>query len=648
MLSAGRAWADHVQWSNVNGGAFNVGANWIGGVVPGASDSARFGRTRDPSQQAAYTVSFNSSPSNVSLVVERDRVTLDLNGNAYLLTDPNFAMSVGLASNGSGRLTLIDGVVATTRPDSRVTIGADQGAPGFLTLSTGAQLLGASLHVGYAGNGSLVVQNGADIVGGPMFVGSEAVAGTTGTATVTGAGSAVVVEDLSVGWFGRGTLNINSGGRVESTIGTLGRNSGVLGTVNIDGASSRWVSSATLLIGYLGPGALNISGGARVQADDVSVGTLLGAVGAISVSGSAQLIVQSRCTVGNNSPGTMSVTGGSLVQSGSGDIGVIAPGTVDIQGAGSLWTCSSRMTIGAGTGNGSLNITGGGEVRSDDASIARVFGVGSVTVSGPGSLWAVATELSVGGDIATGHAGGTASVDIGPGGTVTTDDLYIFPQGSVELDGGTLDVQRIAHADGGSGDLTLLSGVLHAILIEFSFQNDGATLAPGHPTGHTSISGDYYQLPDATLEIEIGGPGGSNFDQVIVDGVTLLQGTLDVRLINGFVPSSTQTFRILRSFGIIGALRNVANGQRVATSDGSGSFLVHYGVNSPLDPTALILSDFRPCTADVNHDGQVDFFDYLDFAQAFADEDPSADFNEDGQVDFFDYLDFAAAFAAGC
>jgi glucose/arabinose dehydrogenase/PKD repeat protein len=54
------------------------------------------------------------------------------------------------------------------------------------------------------------------------------------------------------------------------------------------------------------------------------------------------------------------------------------------------------------------------------------------------------------------------------------------------------------------------------------------------------------------------------------------------------------------------------------------------------------------CPADFNHDGQVDFFDYLDFASAFDAEDPIADFNEDGQVDFFDYLDFAQAFDAGC
>ncbi len=55
-----------------------------------------------------------------------------------------------------------------------------------------------------------------------------------------------------------------------------------------------------------------------------------------------------------------------------------------------------------------------------------------------------------------------------------------------------------------------------------------------------------------------------------------------------------------------------------------------------------------PCTADFNADGVVDFFDYLDFVDAFSGNVPSADFNADGVIDFFDYLDFVDAFAAGC
>jgi hypothetical protein len=55
-----------------------------------------------------------------------------------------------------------------------------------------------------------------------------------------------------------------------------------------------------------------------------------------------------------------------------------------------------------------------------------------------------------------------------------------------------------------------------------------------------------------------------------------------------------------------------------------------------------------PCRADFDGNGQVDFFDYLDFTQAFASDDTRADFDSNGTIDFFDYLDFVAAFGAGC
>jgi hypothetical protein len=67
---------------------------------------------------------------------------------------------------------------------------------------------------------------------------------------------------------------------------------------------------------------------------------------------------------------------------------------------------------------------------------------------------------------------------------------------------------------------------------------------------------------------------------------------------------------------------------------------------------AVVMDDFiygEPvCPADFNLDGQSDFFDYLDFAQAFSAEEAGSDVNHDGQVDFYDYLDFVSAFSVGC
>ena len=94
-----------------------------------------------------------------------------------------------------------------------------------------------------------------------------------------------------------------------------------------------------------------------------------------------------------------------------------------------------------------------------------------------------------------------------------------------------------------------------------------------------------------------------------------------------------------------------------------GSYVDPGTGNPPLYPEPLYLngSEFVPgwkigfgsyvtsgsnCPADWNGDGQVDFFDYLDFVQDFNDD--NADFNGDGQTDFFDYLDFVQAFDEGC
>jgi hypothetical protein len=62
----------------------------------------------------------------------------------------------------------------------------------------------------------------------------------------------------------------------------------------------------------------------------------------------------------------------------------------------------------------------------------------------------------------------------------------------------------------------------------------------------------------------------------------------------------------------------------------------------------VVVNGTPACQADFNHDGTLDFFDYLDFVDAFAASNTSADYNGDSIVDFFDYLDFVNDFSAGC
>jgi len=54
------------------------------------------------------------------------------------------------------------------------------------------------------------------------------------------------------------------------------------------------------------------------------------------------------------------------------------------------------------------------------------------------------------------------------------------------------------------------------------------------------------------------------------------------------------------------------------------------------------------CYADCDGSGELDFFDFLCFQNAFAEGDPWADCDGCGALDFFDFLCFMDAFGEGC
>ncbi|MCA9275594.1 MAG: hypothetical protein KDA29_06170 [Phycisphaerales bacterium] len=55
-----------------------------------------------------------------------------------------------------------------------------------------------------------------------------------------------------------------------------------------------------------------------------------------------------------------------------------------------------------------------------------------------------------------------------------------------------------------------------------------------------------------------------------------------------------------------------------------------------------------PCLADLNDDGNLDFFDVSAFLTAYNAQDTMADFNNDGQFNFFDVSAFLTAYTGGC
>ncbi|UYV12879.1 MAG: S8 family serine peptidase [Phycisphaera sp.] len=66
------------------------------------------------------------------------------------------------------------------------------------------------------------------------------------------------------------------------------------------------------------------------------------------------------------------------------------------------------------------------------------------------------------------------------------------------------------------------------------------------------------------------------------------------------------------------------------------------------DVRVQIVSDDPTCRADLDGDGSLTIFDFLEFQNLFSSGDLAADFDGDGQLNIFDFLAFQNEFAAGC
>ena len=262
---------------------------------------------------------------------------------------------------------------------------------------------------------------------------------------------------------------------------------------------------------------------------------------------------------------------------------------VTVTGVGSTWTNRGNLTVG-NEGDGHLSITDGGAVSSNTAMIAAdrtffTFSGSSVSVTGAGSTWTISGGFNVGSGGATGSsstdAGGSVSCGDGfignnefavntlasaevkgtaPLGPWNDSGLevfsvergllrsrtaaqsawikvseYIKTGGRLEFLGGTLDAQSISFE--GFGAFFWQTGTLHVGNYDGYLTNSAGTLAPGHSAGQTIVQDDYTQGEAGTLEIEIGGSEqGGQHDFVNVIGNALVDGQLDLRLVNGFQP----------------------------------------------------------------------------------------------------------------
>jgi hypothetical protein len=161
----------------------------------------------------------------------------------------------------------------------------------------------------------------------------------------------------------------------------------------------------------------------------------------------------------------------------------------------------------------------------------------------------------------------------------------------------------------------------------------GETTPSGSPPGDITVTFSENVAPLAS-NFTVVGPGGS-----VPFSLSYAAPNFTATLDTGELPPGLYTVTVSQDVRTTPANIQL-DGEITGTTLPSGDGLA--GGNAVYTFTVL------GCRADFNHDGQSDFFDYLDFVQAFDSGDPSGDFNGDTQVDFFDYLDFVQAFDTGC
>ncbi|MBP8910151.1 MAG: hypothetical protein KBI32_01455, partial [Phycisphaerae bacterium] len=295
---------------------------------------------------------------------------------------------------------------------------------GGLTISDGASLTTSRMYIG-----------GFDVSDGDItfegWVEEYGVPGGTGVVTVSGTGSRLVLLDdtFYVGYAGEGTLDINNGGQVDVQGALVGGPEGSTGLVTIDGEGSLWhIAGGTALsaMELQGDGEVIVSNGGTIVVDEAD----------------AYLGVAGTLTVGSEGTGSsMTISDGGLVRTEAGVIGGYNPrfdtleeyfdedtvlsdgtGSVIVDGAESRWDMEDLMV--GFSGEGTLTIANGGGVTAGNSWLGVMPGSGGFVEVLSGSTWANDDELVVG-------AWGSAVVDIAGAGQVYAADVYL---GGMPLD----------------------------------------------------------------------------------------------------------------------------------------------------------------------------------------------------------------------
>lgn len=391
-----------------------VGATGSGGNNPGAGASLMVGR---------------DGATGTATISGGARVTLD-NGGLAMAPGRSVTLTSGFQGGGSGSIVIrgTGSELTMTNTSTANYVGIGRAATGSISIEAGGLLR-------ITGNAGSTDFNQVD-VGGTL-----ANAGGSGALTISGAGSRLIMDGstervvrVGSGAGGVGTLRVENGGRLETSLLQIGRVGGT-GTLVMDGGRID-LSGASR---SAGTGGLTVAGGTGATGTvDMRGGSVLRTDGATGPTG---VLIGGSTALNAGGTGSVSVSGGSrmeLVNGANLTVGREGRGTLNVE-AGSTVSMSGGGNIGVGTtaqGSGTMNLAGtvtviGGAINLGWANGASTGAPAVMTMNG-GTASADTLRLGAGGVLA---GNGTVVADVINGGTLTPG----FSPGRLVIDGGYQD-----------------------------------------------------------------------------------------------------------------------------------------------------------------------------------------------------------------
>ena len=385
-----------------------------------------------------------------------------------------------------------------------------------------------------AGSGTLTVQGSLDVVNGTLQLDGEGT--STGTATIASGGTLIL---------GGGSSNPQTFGGSVTGAGILAKATAgttvLTGPVTVGGTTA---TAGTLQITSTGAslGAVTISGGTLQLAGPAIAASLTQSGGTLSATGTLTVAGEGVWTAGTmTGAGTTSVLGGLTISGVTSKL--LGGGRVLALSGTSSWTGANALSA-TNSGIGTLRLVSGTFTVGDaSGQNTNANGTGTLALE----IQAGATlRKSLGGT--TNFAAGVTSftnagmVEVLSGTLNIGSSGYQQTSGLTSLTGGSLTV---------SGTLTLAGGSLTGTgtVTATTVSNIGGQVGPGLSPGTLTISGNYIQGSTGTLNIEVGGTTvGAEYDRLAITGAATLNGTLNVSLINDFVPLVGTSFTIM-TFG---------------------------------------------------------------------------------------------------